>query len=598
MSPIQLQGLPSSPNKPRHVSYCINPQCQQRENLYGVEKCQNCGTSLLIHDRIRLIKPLRPLEQNAQSSNTEVFEVEDKGTQWNRYSGPRVMKVIASLDSKVIELLEREALVLGMLEHPGIPKVTIDDLFTFAPNNSSLELHCLVMQKFEGENLDQWLEVHGRISQALALDWLNQLVTILDQVHRSGFFHRDIKPSNIMLQPDGQLSLIDFGGAREVTNTYLAKVSRGGGTDIGTGSQYEVTVIRTACFSPLEQINGQAVPQSDFYAVGRTFAYLMTGVNLIDLPADSRTGRLIWRNKAAQIDKPLADLIDHLMAPAPGKRPQGTQVILQYLNGQLPLFLKMYRVFRSKQFRFGAIALAILTMVGGYRGGTHLVANYYFQQGLQADSENRLADAKNNYLQALQFKPQSVETYNNLALVCVQDKDYPCALQNYQQALKLKSDYWQAHQGLGSAYDDLGNYPLAEKHYRLAMQLNRNLAVDAINNLARLKNRTSDYQSGTDLAMEGLRKADDPISQAALYKNLGWAKLGLHQYAAAETALQTARELDPQRADTFCLLAKVKESQNDRVSANQFWQKCLVYDSDLPEVRDWRDQVLGRLLKP
>ena len=47
-------------------------------------------------------------------------------------------------------------------------------------------------------------------SYKIALDWLYQLVEILEFVHNNSFFHRDIKPANIMLRPDGKLVLIDF----------------------------------------------------------------------------------------------------------------------------------------------------------------------------------------------------------------------------------------------------------------------------------------------------------------------------------------------------------------------------------------------------
>ncbi|BAB78314.1 4-Cys prefix domain-containing protein (plasmid) [Anabaena sp. FACHB-709] len=46
------------------MSYCINPLCAQRQNPDDVETCLYCGTSLLINDRIRLIKPLRLLTDN------------------------------------------------------------------------------------------------------------------------------------------------------------------------------------------------------------------------------------------------------------------------------------------------------------------------------------------------------------------------------------------------------------------------------------------------------------------------------------------------------------------------------------------------------
>ncbi|MEH2002727.1 MAG: hypothetical protein V7L00_29020 [Nostoc sp.] len=63
---------------------------------------------------------------------------------------------------------------------------------------------------------------------------------------------------------------------------------------------------------------------------------LLTGIQLMDLPIDKKTGNLIWRGKAPQIDNPFADFIEELMAPLPGQRPQTTKVILQRLEG-LPL---------------------------------------------------------------------------------------------------------------------------------------------------------------------------------------------------------------------------------------------------------------------
>ena len=76
-----------------------------------------------------------------------------------------------------------------------------------------------------GPNLEQWLKQQQNrpISQAQAIVWLKQLLEILDLVHNQQYLHRDIKPSNIMIRPDGQLVLIDFGTAREITRTYLGK---------------------------------------------------------------------------------------------------------------------------------------------------------------------------------------------------------------------------------------------------------------------------------------------------------------------------------------------------------------------------------------
>src|SRR5919202_1575566 len=287
------------------MSYCINPNCSHRQNSDDLEYCQTCGTKLLINERYQIIRPLRA----GQAYNSEVFEVKD-------LNNPRTSKVLKCLavkhkNSKFAELFEKEAQVLIWLsstwqQHPGIPKVKPDGYFTFGLSNKFRELQCLVMEKIEGKNLEEWIEENQPISQEQALNWLQQIIDILDKVHRQGLWHRDIKPSNIMLKPDGQLVLIDFGA-------------------VGVGE----TIIISTNYTPQEQSAGKTVPQSDFFALGRTFVYLLTGRHPTDLPKDSQTEQLIWRCLARSISINLAQFIDDLMATAPVNRPQNTQEILR-----------------------------------------------------------------------------------------------------------------------------------------------------------------------------------------------------------------------------------------------------------------------------
>ncbi len=291
------------------MSYCINPKCLHRRNPDYLDRCHACGSSLSINERYRLTRPLRELDG---LNPTEIFEVDNCGT-------PKVMKVLTSNRRRLVELFEQEAQVLRHLKLKGIPQ--IDTYFTFSPCNNSKELHCLVMEKISGQNLVQWLEENEPISEALAVNWLQQLVNILSLVHQEQLLHRDIKPSNIMLRPNGELVLIDFGTAREVTPTYVEKLER-----------HDVTSIYSRGYTAPEQVNGEAVLQSDFYALGRTFVHLLTGRHPDELPKNPQTNQLIWRNSAPQISALLADLIDWLMAASPQNRPQNTQVILAGLS--------------------------------------------------------------------------------------------------------------------------------------------------------------------------------------------------------------------------------------------------------------------------
>ncbi len=294
------------------MSYCINPNCPKPSDPSNENRrnCRNCGTELLLQGRYRVLRPL------GGGGFGQTFEVDDQGT-------VKVLKVLLKDHPKAVSLFQQEAAVLACLRHPGIPKVDKDAYFTCFPQDASEPVHCLVMEKIEGLNLQDWLKERDNqpITQALAMEWLKQLADILDQVHQQNYFHRDIKPNNIMRRPDGQLALIDFGTAREVTGTYLAKVGQG----------QNVTGIVSPGYTPPEQVNGKAVPQSDFFALGRTFVYLLTGKSPNEFPEDPRSGKLIWRDRANHIGKSMADVIDYLMAPFPGKRPQNAQMILQCL---------------------------------------------------------------------------------------------------------------------------------------------------------------------------------------------------------------------------------------------------------------------------
>jgi serine/threonine protein kinase len=292
------------------MSFCINPNCPKPDDPLnaGQNICRQCGSDLLINQRYQAIKPI------GTGGFGRTYEIDDDGTR-------KVLKVLHQTSAKAVSLFQREAQVLKRLEHPGIPKVEPDGYFTFPNKNSRKPLHCLVMAKIEGQNLLDWLESQEsqEISAEQVADWLKQLVEILDHLHQQHYFHRDIKPENIILQPNGQLVLIDFGGVRPVTNTFLAKIVEG----------REVTKLITKGYTPPEQERGQSVPLSDFYALGRTFVHLLTGVSPTELPQDY--GQLIWRDKVTSIPDKLADLIDDMMDANSLGRPQSTQAILQRL---------------------------------------------------------------------------------------------------------------------------------------------------------------------------------------------------------------------------------------------------------------------------
>jgi ABC-type branched-subunit amino acid transport system substrate-binding protein/serine/threonine protein kinase len=312
------------------MSYCINPKCPHPSKPGEGLQCQHCQTPLVIDNserpaennindhRYRLIK----LIKDNPATSTKVFEVEDLDPEDSNKI--KILKVIYDDDkqykgeklfSLLTKLFEREQNFLYFNENPGIPKGY--DNFSLSLCNK--KIHCLVMEKIQGCNLEQWLRQNQQpIKEARALDWFKQIVTILSFVHENNFYHRDIKPSNIMWQKSNhQLILIDFGTVKEIS-----------GTITNPNGEQMTTEIGTRGYVAPEQLSGKAVPQSDFYALGGTFVFLLTGKHPPEIEPISQ-----WSKQTKfPISESLIALIDDLMQHSPNDRPQNTQIILQRLN--------------------------------------------------------------------------------------------------------------------------------------------------------------------------------------------------------------------------------------------------------------------------
>ncbi len=295
--------------------YCINPDCSQPEhpsnNNSNTRYCQSCGSELLLNGQYRVSRLL---------SDTTGF-----GVVYEAFEGftAKILKVLQEKwnnDPKAVELFKREYDVLLELSRQNVTGVPRADAYFQYSTREGKILHCLVMEKVEGINLEQWLKQYDKLSQKRAFKWLREITLILDKIHQQNWLHRDIKPPNIMLRNSGELVLIDFGTAREETQTYHQKVK---------GQQ--VTGITSAGYTPNEQQHGQAVIQSDFHALGRTFVHLLTGKHPLEI-YDPINDVLPWREETENIHPLLLDFIDELMGRLPKNRPANTRVILQRLD--------------------------------------------------------------------------------------------------------------------------------------------------------------------------------------------------------------------------------------------------------------------------
>ncbi len=157
----------------------------------------------------------------------------------------------------------REAQAAGRMSHPGI--VTIYDV----GEDEAAHTPFIVMECVEGDSLDRLVaaEPAGKLSRDLVLKLLRQIAEVLDYAHRQGIVHRDIKPANIMVTPEGQPKIADFG---------IAKLAMAETTLPGH-------VVGTPAYMSPEQLNGKTVDgRSDLFSLGVIAYWLLTGVKPFD----------------------------------------------------------------------------------------------------------------------------------------------------------------------------------------------------------------------------------------------------------------------------------------------------------------------------
>lgn len=204
-------------------------------------------------------------------------------------------------DWKHVELFQREARVMRLIDHPGVPRV-YEVLET--EGESGRPSLCLVQEWVEGRSLREHIE-HGPLLGEREIERItNGVLDVLEHLHSRipPVYHRDIKPSNIMVRPDGAPVLIDFGG-----------VCFGWRQQDKLGT----TVVGTFGYMPPEQLLGHVGPRADLYAFGATLLHALTGIPPHDFPFDS--GRIeVPRDLPAPR---LRRLVHALLEPAPRDRP-------------------------------------------------------------------------------------------------------------------------------------------------------------------------------------------------------------------------------------------------------------------------------------
>jgi len=258
--------MPPPTRKPMaEVQQILCPICH-KPNPPRAKFCMHCQSDVLLNnDGPLLFKITNVIKEGGQGAVYQAVAADRNG----QPHGDSVYAVKEMLDRftdpkeerEAIERFEEEAQLLQRLSHPRIPRI-------YASFKDE-ERQYLVMDFVRGKDMEDIIRERGALPEGEVLTWADQLCDVLNYLHNhrpEPIIFRDMKPSNIMVEPDGNVKLIDFGIAK-----VFQRAQRG--TQIGTPG-----------YAPPEQYQGLAAPTSDIYALAATLHHMLTGRDPRDEP--------------------------------------------------------------------------------------------------------------------------------------------------------------------------------------------------------------------------------------------------------------------------------------------------------------------------
>ncbi len=430
--------------------------------------------------------------------------------------------------------------MLKRLRHPYLPTI-IDVIDT---EDSFL----IVMDYIEGKPLSRALAEHGALPQEYVIEWAKQLCEVLGYLHtrKNPIIYRDLKPDNIMLRPDGSITLIDFGIAREYKE-YAA---------------HDTRALGTQGYAAPEQFGGQGQTdaRTDIYGLGTTLYHLVTGYN----PSEPPYEIFPIRHWNPSLSQGLERIIWKCIQRNPKDRYQSCAEILYALEHYQDLDNKHSLKLKLKLASFLTMtvltAALSLTSFWAYYAKTSMVTQSYDAYIEDGRSGATAEEQFGYYEKAIQLMPSEEQAYLDMIdrlylgddiLTADEDQQIRTLLirktgtgKTYEETLKENTQgYEQLAYRLGIAYfysyEDQGNKAMSTKWLTIAANAS-GLDENQTQRAAKL-GKIAEYYA--KLGVES-KSGDDNISYADYWADLCQVTEGnITQMDNATTALMVYREM-------------------------------------------------------
>ena len=340
----------------------------------------------------------------------------------------------------VVQSAIAEANMMKKLDHPCLPRIV--DII------DKEDVIYVVMDYIEGEPLNKVLERDGAQPQETVIEWAEELCGVLDYLHMQNppIIYRDMKPANIMLQPNGNIKLIDFGIAREYKEHNLE----------------DTVSLGTKGYAAPEQFGGkgQTDQRTDIYCLGVTLYHLVTGKNPCEPPYEIYPIRY-WN---PNLSSGLESIILKCTRINPEERYQSCAELLYAILHYEEADETYQKKQKKKLYTFYGMLLAAVVSLGiGITGQLlqrHVKNNDYDNLLLQAEKSATDEEKIEIYLEAVDIKPTDTKAYLGLiaafkddAVFTVEEEnEFKKKINNNLSGLREQDDYADLAYEIGRLY--------------------------------------------------------------------------------------------------------------------------------------------------
>ena len=388
----------------------------------------------------------------------------------------------------VIQSAIAEANLIKQLDHPAI--VRIVDII------DNGDVIYIIEDYIEGETLSSVLETQGAQPQELVIEWAMQICEALEYLHtrKPPIIYRDMKPANVMIKPDGNIKVIDFGIAREYKDQSLA----------------DTVSLGTKGYAAPEQFGGkgQTDARTDVYCLGVTLHHLLTGQNPCEPPYEIYPIRH-WN---PQLSAGLEAIIQKCTQLNPDDRYQSCAELLYALH-HYEEYGAAYRARQKRKlnsFIMTACACVLFLVVGllGLFMRTQTNNADYTQNMLQAEKASTIEEKLYYYSTAIDSKPLVMDAY--LGMVDAVKDDAAFSTEE-ETAIKKKLNANIASLRGEEGYANLA-FEVGKWYY-----YDYGKTATADNQITRMKSAIQWFEDAVEYGSE----ADDFFTMAKVYSDIG-----------------------------------------------------------------------------